>query len=103
MKNLLILHLESITRQSLAIFGSAFPNIRRLMQDAVVFENFFSSATSTLMAITYLFHGNDLEFDTSSRFEDIKPAQNTRNLFSILKERGYDTRFICLNGFHASG
>lgn len=102
MKNLLILHLESITRQNLAIFGSAFPNIRRLMQDAVVFENFFSSATSTLMAITYLLHGNDLEFDTSAEFEGIKPARNTRNLFSILQERGYDTRFICLNAFHAN-
>ncbi len=84
-KNLLILHLESITRHSLAIFGSSFPNIRRLMQDAVVFENFFSSATSTLMAITYLLHGNDLEFDTSSEFEGIKPAGNARNLFSILR------------------
>ena len=73
-KNLLILHLESITRHSLAIFGSSFPNIRRLMQEAVVFENFFSSATSTLMAITYLLHGNDLEYDTNSAFEGIKPA-----------------------------
>jgi len=102
-KNLLIIHLESITRHSLAIFDSSFPNVRRLMQDAVVFENFFSSATSTLMAITYLFHGNDLEFDTSSAFEGIKPAGNTRNLFSILADRGYDTRFICLNGLHAGG
>jgi arylsulfatase A-like enzyme len=102
-KNLLILHLESITRQSLAVFGPSFPHLRRLMQDAVVFENFFSSATSTLMAITYLLHGNDLEFDTSSEFEGIRPARNTRNLFSILRERGYDTRFISLNGFHAGG
>lgn len=101
-KNLLILHLESITRHSLAIFGSSFPNIRRLMQEAVVFENFFSSATSTLMAITYLLHGNDLEYDTNSAFEGIKPAGNARNLFSILSERGYDARLICLNGFHAS-
>ena len=102
-KNLLIIHLESITRHTLAIFDASFPNIRRLMQDAVVFENFFSSATSTLMAITYLFHGNDLEFDASSEFDGIVPARNTRNLFSILKDRGYDTRFICLNGFHADG
>ena len=101
--NLLILHLESITRHSLAAFEASFPNLRRLMCDALVFDNFFSSATSTLMAITYLFHGNDFEFDTNSEFDGIRPTGNTRNLFSILKDRGYDTHFICLNGFHTSG
>lgn len=98
-KNLLILHLESISRHSLAMFEGSFPNIRSLMRDAVVFENFFSSATSTLMAITYLFHGNDFEFDASREFDSMRPAQNTRNLFSILRDHGYDTRFISLNGF----
>lgn len=101
--NLLILHLESITRHSLAAFEASFPNLRRLMRDALVFDNFFSSATSTLMAITYLFHGNDFEFDTSAEFDGIRPTRNTRNLFSTLKDRGYDTHFICLNGFHTGG
>jgi membrane-anchored protein YejM (alkaline phosphatase superfamily) len=74
------------------------------MQDAVVFENFFSSATSTLMAITYLFHGNDLEFDTSAEIRGHPAGAGIPAIcFSILQERGYDTRFICLNGFHASG
>ncbi len=102
MKNLLILHLESITRQRLAAFGSSFPNTRRLMQDALVFDNFFSSATSTLMVVTYLFHGNDFEFDAASEFEGMRPAVNNRNLFSILQSRGYNADLICLNAFHAA-
>ncbi|MFZ1546536.1 MAG: sulfatase-like hydrolase/transferase [Candidatus Nitrotoga sp.] len=102
MKNLLILHLESITRQRLAAFGSSFPNTRRLMQDALVFDNFFSSATSTLMVVTYLFHGNDFEFDAASEFEGMRPAMNNRNLFSILQSRGYNADLICLNAFHAA-
>lgn len=103
MKNLLILHLESITQQRLSTFGSSFPNTKRLMQDALVFDNFFSSATSTLMVVTSLFYGNDFEFDTASEFEGMRPAANNRNLFSILKSHCYNTDFICLNAFHATG
>jgi hypothetical protein len=103
MKNLLILHLESITRQRLAAFGSLFPNTRRLMQDALVFDNFFSSATSTLMVVTYLFHGNDFEFDAASEFKGMRPAANNRNLFSVLRSRGYNADLVCLSGFHGEG
>lgn len=102
MKNLLILHLESITRQRLDEFGSSFPNTRRLMLDSLVFDNFFSSATSTLMVVTSLFYGNDFEFDTAIEFEGMRPAANNRNLFSVLKSHGYNADLICLNAFHAT-
>jgi Sulfatase len=102
MKNLLILHLESITQQRLSAFGSSFPNTKRLMRDALVFDNFFSSATSTLMVVTSLFYGNDFEFDTASEFEGMRPAANNRNLYSILKSHGYNADLICLNAFHAT-
>jgi len=99
MKNLLILHLESIARERLAVFASSFPHTRRLTRDARVFDRFFSSATSTLMVVTYLFHGNDFEFDRSSRFEGMRPAANNRHLFSILRDRGYAANLVCLNAF----
>ena len=102
MRNFLILHLESITRQRLAAFASAFPNTRRLMRDALVFDNFFSSATSTLMVVGYLLHGNDFEFDASSEFEGMRPAGNNRNLYSVLRSRGYNADLICLNAFHTA-
>ncbi|MGH8802525.1 MAG: sulfatase-like hydrolase/transferase [Casimicrobiaceae bacterium] len=99
MKNLLIVHMESITRERLATFASSFPHTLRLMQDAVVFDRFFSSATSTLMVVTYLFHGNDFEFDTASRFEGMRPAANNPHLFSILRDHGYAPHLVCLNAF----
>jgi hypothetical protein len=100
MKNLVVLHLESISRQHLTAFESALPNIRRLLQESRVFPNYFSSATSTLMVVTYLFYGNDFEFDASSQFAGMLPAKNERNLFAILRDRGYQSNAICLNGFH---
>jgi arylsulfatase A-like enzyme len=100
MKNLVILHLESISRQRLASFAAAFPNTRRLMERSRVYDNYFSSATSTLMVVTYLWHGNDFEFDAASEFEGMRPAGNNRNLFSLLHDHGYRTGVVCLNAFH---
>lgn len=100
MKNLIILHLESITRQRLVSFASSFPNTRRLMRDATVFDNYFSSATSTLMVVTYLFYGNDFEFDAEPEFEGMRPAENNPHLFSVLQRHGYHANLICLNAFY---
>lgn len=102
MKNLLVLHLESVCRQRFAAFASSFPNTRRLLQEARVFDRFFSSATSTLMVVTYLFHGNDFEFDAATLFEGMRPSGNNRHLFSVLQERGWNANLVCLDGFHAT-
>jgi hypothetical protein len=99
MKNLVVLHLESLSRQRLAAFAPVLPHTRRLLQEAVVFDNFFASATSTLMVTGYLFHGNDFEYDTSSAFAGMRPAGNNPSFFSILQERGYHANLICLNGY----
>jgi len=101
MKNLLILHLESITCERLAAFASSFPNTHGLLRNAVAFDSFFSSATSTLMVVSYLFHGNDFEFDASTQFEGMRPAANNPHLFATLQAHGWQADLICLNGFHA--
>jgi hypothetical protein len=101
LKNIVFLHLESISRQRLATFAAAFPNTLRLMQEAIVFDNYFSSATSTVMVLTYLFHANDFELDTSMQFDGAEPARNNRNLFEILQQRGYHAHLVCLNAFPA--
>ena len=51
------------------------------------------------MVVSYLFHGNDFEYDTSSEFEGMLPAVNNPNVFSILRERGYHADLICLSGY----
>ncbi|MGD9945405.1 MAG: sulfatase-like hydrolase/transferase [Burkholderiaceae bacterium] len=100
MKNLVILHLESISRQCLASFASSFPNTRRLLDESLVFDHFHSSATSTRMVITYLLYGNDFEYDTAMRYEGMRAAGNNRDLLTLLQGRGYRAEVLCLNGFH---
>ena len=99
MKNLVIFHLESISRQRLAVFEAVLPHTTRLIREALAFDNFFSSATSTLMTVGYLFHGNDFEYDTATAFDGIVPEGNNPHLFSILRDRGYHVELICLNGY----
>ena len=101
MNNLLVLHLESICRQRFAAFASSFPNTRRLLRQARHFDRFHASATSTLMVVTYLFHGNDFEFDAAAAFDDMRPAGNNDHLFSVLQARGWNANLLCLDGFHA--
>jgi hypothetical protein len=99
MKNLLLIHLESVSRERLAAFGGAFPNLRALLARAVVFDSYFSSATSTLMVVSYLAHGNDFEFDIAREFEGMRPARNLPHLFEVLHGRGYDVGVLCLNAY----
>lgn len=92
-KNLLVFHLESVAWQRLAAFPEAFPHLHRLMETSRVYRSYFSSATSTQMAISAFMHGNDGELDASSRLS--QPAGDTKSLFVTLREAGYETTFLC--------
>jgi hypothetical protein len=100
MKNLLILHLESISQLTLAIHRQNFPNLDRLLSESLRYENYFSSATSTRMVQTHLFHGNDFELDQFATYSDAVAAGNCEHLFAILKAHGYHPGLVCLNLFH---
>lgn len=85
--------------QRFAEFAQAFPHVRRMFAESLVFDRFFASATSTTMVMSYLFHGNDFEFDPSPEFESMQPQGNNPHLFSLLAARGYRSHLLCLNGF----
>jgi len=102
MKNILLLHLESISNQTLRLFPDAFSSVRALMDRSVSFRNFFSSATSSLMAITDAWHGNSFELDYAAALERVTPAGLSRNLFSILGDCGCRSTVLCLNMNHAA-
>lgn len=100
MKNLLILHLESISQLALALHRQCFPNLERLLGASLRFENHFSSATSTRMVQTCLFHGNDFELDQHAAYSDAVATGNNEHLFAELKAHGYHPGLACLNLYH---
>lgn len=95
-KNLVVVHLESIAWQAFNAFPEAFANLRRLMPSSRVYSWYFSSATSTQMAMAYLLHANDCELDAATGPSE--PAANNPGLFEILQASGYRTEFLCLTG-----
>ncbi|MEZ5830167.1 MAG: sulfatase-like hydrolase/transferase [Dongiaceae bacterium] len=96
-KNLLFIHLESISWQTLNAFPESFPNLLRIMSGGRRFRSYYSSATSTQMVMAFLLHGNDFEFDAAPGLS--QPAANNPSLFSTLEARGYRAEFLGVSAF----
>lgn len=96
-KNLLIVHLESISWQTLNAFPESFPNLLRIMAGTRRFRSYFSSATSTQMAMNALLHANSFEIDAAPGLA--RPAANNPSLFAILDSAGYQSEFLVASAF----
>ncbi len=95
MKNLIIIHLESISKLSYIMFKDEFPALNRLSKKSVFFENFFSSASSTLMTLGDLFYGNSFEMDNLAFLSGKELSGRTKNLYEILSDKGYNVNALC--------
>ncbi len=100
MRNLVVIHLESISNQTMATFGRAFPATEALAAESVRFDRFFASATSSLMVLASLWHGNSFELDHGATLDAVRPAGLNRNMFSILGGKGWQAHALCLNTNH---
>lgn len=98
-RNLLILHLESVSWQTLRAFPEAFPHLTALLREARSFRWHFSSATSTQMAVAAVLHGNDREMDAAPVVAP--PVGRRPSLFSQLEEAGYRAAFLCATHYPA--
>jgi hypothetical protein len=67
------------------------------MATARIYPRFFSSATSTQMALAAFLHANDFEMDAAQGLS--KPTNNNPSLLKILETFGYNTYFLCASGF----
>lgn len=100
-KNLLVIHLESVSWQQINAFPEAFPNLLRVTGSSQRFNWFISSATSTQMAMAATLYGSDYELDANTSLANIEFADNNPSLFNLLKKAGYTTQFSALNARHS--
>jgi membrane-anchored protein YejM (alkaline phosphatase superfamily) len=100
-KNLMIIHLESISWQQIRSFPEAFRNLLRIGARSQCFNWYISSATSTQMTISAMLHGNDFELDENISLANMQFANNDPSLFSFLKDAGYSSEFFALNACHS--
>lgn len=90
MKNIIILHLESVSKLIMNKFK--FPNLEKLINDSYYYENYFSSATSTVISISDLLYGDTFGLDKGLSFDNTKMQTDKKDLLTILKENGYNCR-----------
>lgn len=97
-RNLILVHLESVNMCLFNMHRELFPNINRIVSDGTLFENYFSTATSTIMAVVDLTYGTMYKDEKN---QTVKENQNTKanrknnnysSVFEELKQQGYFTK-----------
>lgn len=69
MKNIVMIHLESLHNAFLYQDSELFPNIMRLKEKSLFFSNHYSTATSTIMTISDLIYGSCRSSEKSQNLE----------------------------------
>ena len=91
-KNLLLIHLESLNCLNYRMNPEMFPNLREIERHCIVFDHYYSSATSTLMAIGDLLYGGMEIYEGCQSLDDIPETYcYPSSMFDDLKRQGYDT------------
>lgn len=92
MKNLLIIHLESLNRNNFLLNRNMFPFISEIEAHSVSFQRYFSTATSTLMTIGDLLYGGMDQYETAETLDDVPENYVYKSsLMDDLKSLGYHT------------
>lgn len=94
-KNLVVIHLESLSDEIFPQEIDQLQNLYQVMMESLVFRNFYSSATSSILALTDFLYGNDFELDQATSFDDLQsPFGYETNLYDELNNNGYRTMGI---------
>lgn len=92
MKNLVIVHMESLNKLNFTLNRQNFDFLKSFIDECKSYEKYFSTATSTYMAITDLMFGDTSLFESATNLQDIfKIHISEKSLFDILFEYGYQT------------
>ena len=91
-KNLLLIHLESLNYLNYRMNTQLFSNLREIEKHCIVFERYYSTATSTLMVIGDLLYGGMNLYEGCESLNDIPEKYcYATSIFDDLKVQGYTT------------
>lgn len=94
MKNLILIHLESVSELILKTNADLFPNINKIIQESTYYKNYYSSATSTLMVMSDLCYGGMYREKCTKLENNFNDMGGHRSLFDELKDRTYSVKGI---------
>lgn len=100
-KNLLLIHLESVSQMAFWQYSAEMPTLFDLMGKSAAFSRFYAASTSSVMSMSDLLHGDSSEMDHLAVFPKDKGflAGLSSNLFLILAENDYATYGVQYGSF----
>ncbi len=95
MKNLILMHLESLNKLNYRMNAGRFSFLHRFEQGCVSYPHYYSTATSTLMVLSDLQYGSMLLFEACKSLGDVpENLSKEKSLFDELIDAGYMTRVL---------
>lgn len=95
MRNLLLVHLESLNYTTYQTNKKMFPNLRKWEQKSLVFSNYFSTATSTVMVISDMAYGGMKQNEPCVTLRSILQNYCYESSFpDDLQKKGYQVRVL---------
>lgn len=90
MRNLLMVHLESLNTLTYQMNRKMFPTLQKWEEKSLVFSNYFSTATSTYMVISDMAYGGILQNEPCDSMDSqLQKYCYKSSLLDELQEKGY--------------
>lgn len=95
MRNIVLIHLESLNYTNYKINGHLCPTLRQWGQKSLFFTKYFATATSTMMIWSDLAYGSILQYEACSYLnEKLKKYCNAESFLDGLKKKGYQVKAL---------
>ncbi len=96
MRNLIILHLESLNFVNYRVNRDKYPNLSLWEKKSLTFSEYYSTATSTLMVLADLIYGGMGQYEVCGQLNSIPEKYcYEESVFDRLKDKGYATEVLC--------
>lgn len=105
-KNLILFHVEAMSRQAFWYYQKCLPTLRKLKERALYFSNCHSAGTSTTFTMASLLWGSGEEFDSSTtRYpRETIPGITPESFVGMLRRKhGYEAHFIFITKLGGQG
>ncbi len=92
MKNIVIIHLESVSKLILQMNSEFFPNVNKFRTRCMEYTNYYSTAASTAIAISDIVYGDLYRLENTEVFGNFKITHpDAESFVDVLGAKGYQT------------
>ena len=92
MKNLVVIHMESVSSLIFHMNSQFFPYTRKFQKRCLNYNHYYATATSTAMVLNDITYGDLYRIENTKLFGNfIVTHKKTESFIDVLQKEGYDT------------